>query len=197
MADDVSLRFSHLGGAPVVDLVNTVSWRLDPHRRSDKLQTFSDVVAWAAESGLIDDDDAGRLQRTAPATAERELARVIALREAVYDAGLLRSRDAADRIRVLAAAALRDAVASDLGDRWGWRFAPTPESVAHRLALEAAALLTSELASHIAQCSDDACGWVFLDTTPRRNRKWCSSADCGNRNRVRTHAARRRSRTDV
>jgi predicted RNA-binding Zn ribbon-like protein len=31
---------------------------------------------------------------------------------------------------------------------------------------------------------------VYLDTSPRRNRRWCSAADCGNRNRARRYYAR-------
>ncbi len=37
---------------------------------------------------------------------------------------------------------------------------------------------------------DPLCSWVFLDTSRGYRRRWCSSADCGNRARVRRHAAR-------
>ena len=40
---------------------------------------------------------------------------------------------------------------------------------------------------------DDACGWVYLDTSPRHNRRWCSAAGCGNRNRARRFNQRRRT----
>ena len=42
-------------------------------------------------------------------------------------------------------------------------------------------------------CGDDSCGWVYLDTSPRRNRIWCTAAGCGNRNRVKRHHARTRA----
>jgi predicted RNA-binding Zn ribbon-like protein len=32
--------------------------------------------------------------------------------------------------------------------------------------------------------------WVCLDDSPRHNRRWCVSADCGNRNRVREYRVR-------
>jgi predicted RNA-binding Zn ribbon-like protein len=42
----------------------------------------------------------------------------------------------------------------------------------------------------IGRCADPACGWAFVDTSRAHRRRWCSSADCGNRERVRRHAAR-------
>ncbi len=27
----------------------------------------------------------------------------------------------------------------------------------------------------------ESCGWLFLDTTKNRSRRWCSMAYCGNR----------------
>ena len=39
-------------------------------------------------------------------------------------------------------------------------------------------------------CGDPACGWAFIDTSRQRNRRWCSSTDCGNRARVRRHYQR-------
>ncbi|MEU8433825.1 CGNR zinc finger domain-containing protein [Streptomyces sp. NPDC029216] len=38
------------------------------------------------------------------------------------------------------------------------------------------------------QCEDAKCGWVCLDTSPRRNRRWCDTKDCGDRNRARARA---------
>ncbi|MBF4571483.1 CGNR zinc finger domain-containing protein [Herbiconiux sp. VKM Ac-1786] len=33
--------------------------------------------------------------------------------------------------------------------------------------------------------------------SPRRNRRWCVAADCGNRNRVRRHTERARAAADA
>ncbi|MGW5195753.1 CGNR zinc finger domain-containing protein, partial [Kribbella sp. NPDC004138] len=40
--------------------------------------------------------------------------------------------------------------------------------------------------AHVRTCP--SCGWLFLD--PRGRRRWCSMATCGNRAKVRAHAAR-------
>jgi predicted RNA-binding Zn ribbon-like protein len=36
---------------------------------------------------------------------------------------------------------------------------------------------------------------VYLDTSPRHNRRWCSADDCGNRHRARRYYARHRADT--
>lgn len=50
--------------------------------------------------------------------------------------------------------------------------------------------LLSNPPGRIGRCDGDDCGWAFVDTSRGRNRRWCSSADCGNRHRVRQHHAR-------
>src|SRR5436190_1196254 len=44
-------------------------------------------------------------------------------------------------------------------------------------------LLTSDSRGLVRQCEDAGCGWLFLDRSNARKRRWCSMADCGNRNR--------------
>jgi len=39
----------------------------------------------------------------------------------------------------------------------------------------------------------DGCGWLFLDETRNRSRRWCSMKDCGNRAKARRHYRRRRA----
>ena len=53
------------------------------------------------------------------------------------------------------------------------------------LAVAAAAedLLTSPLGTCVAACPGVGCGWLFAD--PRRRRRWCSMAVCGNRAKAR------------
>jgi predicted RNA-binding Zn ribbon-like protein len=42
----------------------------------------------------------------------------------------------------------------------------------------------------IRTCQGPGCGWMFLDRTRSHTRRWCSSGDCGNRDRARRHYAR-------
>jgi predicted RNA-binding Zn ribbon-like protein len=40
-------------------------------------------------------------------------------------------------------------------------------------------LLQAEPTVRLKQCPGQQCGWFFLDTTKRGNRRWCSMAECG------------------
>jgi predicted RNA-binding Zn ribbon-like protein len=57
-----------------------------------------------------------------------------------------------------------------------------------RIARSAVEDLAGPTAADLHSCQADDCGAVFLDPSGRR--RWCSSATCGNRARVRAHRAR-------
>jgi predicted RNA-binding Zn ribbon-like protein len=59
-----------------------------------------------------------------------------------------------------------------------------------RLAVAAVDLITEIPCDRVKACDDTACGWLFLDSSHRQNRRWCSAADCGNRDRARRHYER-------
>jgi predicted RNA-binding Zn ribbon-like protein len=62
----------------------------------------------------------------------------------------------------------------------------------------AAEVLTSEKRTRLGQCADDrGCGWLFLDTSKNRSRRWCDMEDCGNRAKARRHYLRERGRSAV
>jgi predicted RNA-binding Zn ribbon-like protein len=50
-------------------------------------------------------------------------------------------------------------------------------------------LLEADL-SRIGECESDTCGFLYLDTTKNRSRRWCDTRICGNRARVRRHRRR-------
>nr|WP_264085191.1 CGNR zinc finger domain-containing protein [Kibdelosporangium phytohabitans] len=49
----------------------------------------------------------------------------------------------------------------------------------------------------VGECSGPGCGWLFIDRTRNRSRQWCSSKDCGNRERARRHYRRSRGNSDA
>lgn len=59
--------------------------------------------------------------------------------------------------------------------------------LAHALALQADELLSSGLVQRVRRCEGPGCGWFFLDRSRSGTRRWCSSSDCGNRDRARRH----------
>ncbi|HZG96147.1 MAG TPA: CGNR zinc finger domain-containing protein [Mycobacteriales bacterium] len=189
-------QFSHIGGHRAVDLVNTVHWRLDPVRRTDRLTSLGDVLAWSRQMDLLTGAEAERLQeesRRHRGTAAAEHRRTVRLRESLYAALIDDEDQAAD----IVAGEYREAIERSRltrrpDDGWTW----TEDSFGlhtprHRLSRSVVDLLSSAASAQVRQCHDDACGWIFLDLSPRGNRRWCVSADCGNRNRVRRHYQRR------
>jgi predicted RNA-binding Zn ribbon-like protein len=73
------------------------------------------------------------------------------------------------------------------------------EAIFRPVAQSAADLLTSEELNRVGQCADDHCGWLFMDMSRNRSRRWCDMGDCGNRAKARRHYQRKRSigSTDV
>ena len=189
-------EFPAVAGHSALDLVDTVHWRLDADRSIDTLASFDDVVAWCEQFGLLPGGsrELRRLAAAAPDAAAREHAAVVELREAIYSAVFESSEAAAQVIarEYLAALDRSSLVPAADGATWSWR--PPADLTGPRAAVAELAhdLLRSDL-SGARQCADDACGWVYLDTSPRHNRLWCTSAGCGNRNRVARHQARKRA----
>ena len=66
-----------------------------------------------------------------------------------------------------------------------------------RLAHLAAELLTSDHLDRIHRCAGPGCGWLFLDTSPNRRRRWCSMEACGNRAKARRHYQRVKRQADL
>ena len=192
-------RFEFVGGHLALDLLNTVEWRLDPKQWTDDLTAYEHVLAWAEQAALITGDQRttlARLARSEPPQAEQELEAFRALRETAYAALVERNPAAVDQLVAAHREVLDRSRLAYTEDHWHWIEAElalsTPRDRATRVVVE---LLTSPEVAALHQCEDAACGWVYLDTSPRRNRRWCVAADCGNRNRARAFYARRKARS--
>lgn len=189
-------RFSHIAGDPALDLVNTVEWRLSEEQREEDLVGYGDVLDWCSESEMLTTDEARELGVVAEDAATTEHMRVLALREALYQA-LFQSDPDAQR---LISAELHDSLAAadyvPVSDGWCWQdqevTAATPR---HRITRAIMSLLSRDDLHRLHQCEDAHCGWVFLDTSRAHNRRWCVTKDCGDRNRSRAYYARQKATT--
>ncbi|MEU4393815.1 CGNR zinc finger domain-containing protein [Kribbella sp. NPDC023855] len=173
-----------LGGHLALDFVNTVSWRLDPARTFDRLDAPDFLTLWLARTDLVPGDP--------PSGAAEVIDPLKQLRETVYR--LLVATDPADvtsfRERLAAARGLAVAEAT-LPLQWTVPIKRMGD-VIPALTLAADNLLRSPDAALVRQCSGPGCGWLFLDRTRNHSRQWCSSQDCGNRERARRHYRRTR-----
>lgn len=191
-------QFSHIAGNRTLDLLNTVEWRLDAARTEEDLTSYSRLLDWCEEANFVSVVERTELEEAARRSTNQAAAEVTALidiREEAYEA-LVESSSLAARLLVgryisqLSSAELRfsDGV-------WAWWdkeiLLSTPRDRVMRSMFD---LLRDGRLKHLHQCEDRACGWVFFDTSPRRNRRWCVSGDCGDRNRSRAYYARRMER---
>lgn len=187
------VEVSRIGGDVAVDFFNTVDWRRAPARRSERLTTYGHVLSWMTASGLIGEREAASLIGLADKDREgmrAEYEQIIDLREDTYAA-----LDSGSTPHVLQSRLIRAHSGSELirGPDGLWKWSQTKPGLGmpgDRLALQLERLLTSDGMTWFHRCEDQGCGWVFLDTSRHHNRRWCSAADCGNRNRVRTHYKR-------
>jgi predicted RNA-binding Zn ribbon-like protein len=189
-----------VGGHVAVDLVNTVSWRLDPDRRRDNLSDAAALAAWLPRVGVLDARQAHELL-TEPtgSRGRRALAEVRVLREQLHGMldriaggesldGLVAPRELTRR---LAAAVAHGELR---GSPMHWRLTVRePGDIPRLLALEALDLLESPRLPLLRRCQGPGCAWLFLDGSRSHTRRWCSSLDCGNRDRARRHYARHRA----
>jgi len=200
--------FQLVGGHLALDFINTVDWRTDAVHRRDLLDGFDDLLAWATAAGSLAPADRRTLVRAARrdrTRAQRTLTRARRLREVLArllapGAGAARTRARDLRtLNVFLGTALRhrrlDAHAASFA--WGWSAAANDvfDAVWWPIALAGAELAASEDRHRIGVCSGEGCGWLFLDVSRNRRRRWCTMQGCGNRAKARRFYARARAGT--
>jgi len=194
-----------IGGHCALDLVNTVSWRHDSDQWRENLAAPLDLVTWSRRAAVLDAHqlDAMRLAMVQdPDTADNVLRQVHELREQLYQhlADRIDHPGGEHQIRVGSSLhqALADAVAASSLSGTPARWTPQarhPRDLTLALALHTLDLLQTMPRGRLHRCDDQGCGWLFLDATRNHSRRWCSSTDCGNRDRARRHHARNRTTT--
>lgn len=183
--------FKFIGGALCLDFVNTVSGRKRGRVAKDKINTCEDLTAWAAQAGLLSSSNRRRITRW-PADA---VERARAFREALYRVLLAIAQERRPRApdvrtvegEISAARAAERLVYS--GRRFQW-VRESAGDIFQAVAASAAELLTSDDLLRLRRCGGPDCGWLFLDTTRNRSRRWCDMKDCGNLAKVRRYRQR-------
>jgi predicted RNA-binding Zn ribbon-like protein len=207
MPDDATAGPARLrklfGGELGLDFANTVEPRAAQPQR-DNLPTYADLVRWARHAGALDDAQAERLLQAAaarPAAARTSLAAAVTLREAVYRVFTAIAHGATpadadlDRLRDAYAQAMGHARLRPGPDRLTWTW---DEEALDRawwpVARSAVELATAGPLDRVKQCAGPSgCGFLFLDTTKNRVRRWCSMGECGSQVKASRQTARRRA----
>ena len=193
--DSANHTYQFIAGNLALDFVNTVAYRANPAKRADRLQRAEDVSRWASQARLPE----LAAMKSGPRVGASGLGRIRTVREHLFEifgavAGgdpippeaLVRVGDAFNEC----CAKRRLSVDQDVV-RWTWRAnARSADYLLHPILSAAIELLTSDSLGSVRLCEDATCGWLFLDRSNARKRRWCSMADCGNRNKVRNYYKR-------
>jgi predicted RNA-binding Zn ribbon-like protein len=180
-----------IAGHVALDFVNTAEERGHP-QAGEALHTAADLRLWGTRRGVIADCADG-------GAARAELAAALEARELLYRLFLGRARgeraDGADlaRLNRLASSAYQAAhLVQEPDGRLTWTWDRSPLATVRHVAVTAGLQLLSQTpTARLKQCPGDHCGWFFLDTTKRGNRRWCLMGECGQEAKT----ARRRGRS--
>ncbi|WP_394822490.1 CGNR zinc finger domain-containing protein [Pendulispora albinea] len=186
--------FEFLAGRVCLDFINTVSWRESETAAVERLTSYSEILAWAAAGGVLDRQAARRLRARAlrhPKEAEAAHTDAVRFRDALYRTICAELEGAASdpadlakmNARISEAAAFRRLVPSEAG--FVWRCDESNlRAPLWTIALSAADLLPSPGFARVRRCGLEDCGWLFLDTSKNKTRRWCRMEICGNRHKA-------------
>jgi predicted RNA-binding Zn ribbon-like protein len=187
-------KYQFVAGNLALDLVNTVAYRADPGKKMDHLQRAEDIQRWAKDAQLPD-----RAAIIADLISATALRRIRAVREdlfAVFHAIASDEPIPTDTLVRIGNTShecwARRCLSSKGAEvRWTWRAgARCTDYFLYPVLTAAIDLLTSDSRGLVRQCEDAGCGWLFWDRSNARKRRWCSMADCGNRNKAREYYRR-------
>jgi predicted RNA-binding Zn ribbon-like protein len=191
-----------IGGALSVDFVNSVdSWFTHPV--PERLGSFTDWLSWSAAARSLPENELRSIERRAAqdaAAARRALERARAARDALHEVFRARlqrrtpTRQDFETVNACISAAReqRKLVYGNGAFVHAWAGEPgDPQRLLWPVMLDAEALLVdADALQRLHECPAARCGWLFLDTSRNRSRRWCSMRTCGNVAKAQRHYAR-------
>jgi predicted RNA-binding Zn ribbon-like protein len=187
-----------------IEFAKTVGWR-PRDRDDDELETFEGLVSWCRTRGILTPEEADEVSAQAarrPADADRALRDAHNARALVYRilSRIARSealeRGYLEELNGLLHHMLPTRRLTLVGKRVEWTWTVDAYRLDRLIApvvLTTAELLTSPEVVRLRLCEADDCGWLFIDGSRNRSRRWCDMSDCGNRAKVKRFRERRRS----
>jgi predicted RNA-binding Zn ribbon-like protein len=196
-------EFEISGGNLALDFANTVS-----RRRSDQIEehlcSYPDLIRWARQACIISSAEANRISWRAeghPTQAAKVLRHAIELREAVFRifcAIAAHQRPLSSDLQILTVAFQNLSRKAELiwtskGADWRWiDQGATLEKILWVVVRSSLDLLTSSDKDRVRECEAETCGWLFMDHSKNRSRRWCDMKVCGNREKAKRFHRRNR-----
>jgi len=191
-----------IGGVLCLDFVNSLSGtRKEPVER---LHDYGELVRWTAHAGAIEPGEVEPLAAAGaarPGEAEAVFDRALALRESIFRAFDALAHGAGppaadlERLNRELARALPHMRIEPDEHGFDYRFETESGALDRPLwpiARSAAELLAEGDLARVKECSSDECGWLFVDLSKNKSRRWCDMRDCGNRAKARRYYRRQR-----
>lgn len=189
-----------IGGDLALDFSNTAD-REAGRVVIERLNTYSDLIRWSWESGLLDQQQAADWQDYTveqPEHAAANLIKAHQLRETIYHvcSTYAHHREvdeaAMRRLNIFIQEGRTYAHLRLVEGKFEWKWLTDGVDLGYPLWIiaEKAAVLLSTQADKLKECAGVSCGWLFLDTSRNHSRRWCDMTECGNREKARRHYRR-------
>jgi predicted RNA-binding Zn ribbon-like protein len=192
-----------LGGWLCLDFANSAEIE-NGEITLEYLHTYDDLLLWSQRAGVLDDAQAGHLQRIAakqPMNAQATLSQALTLRAVIYGVFSAIASDETPQSEDLEAlnAAFTESmshlciVPTYTGYVITWNDYLDLALPLWAIGRSAGELLTSPDLRQLRQCAADDCSYLFLDTSRNHSRRWCDMEDCGNRAKAKRYYRRVKS----
>ena len=181
-----------LGGRLCLDFINTLDWR-GTETPVEFLNTYPDLLAWSRHVGICTPSEPRRMTEMAKgrqAEARQVCKRAVELRETIYRifAAINQNKNPAPKDLAEFNKYLSESMPASpiirTKDGYSWDTAGDKTKlgwILNPVIRSAADVLVSDDTKNIKACADPACGWLFLDSSRNKRRRWCDMQDCGNR----------------
>jgi predicted RNA-binding Zn ribbon-like protein len=184
------------------DLINSEEFDGPDGLPLEHLPTVDDAIGYFTTRGLAHEPTIRAQAESGPGGGDAWLKRLYATRSAlreVWDAQVearTPSTTALDTVNAILREAPRVELVPGVGGVGvGHRHTeddPTGEALARVIEPLVEALATGNTA-RFRICANDACRWVFEDTSRAGRRRWCDMTSCGNRAKVRRYRSKQKA----
>ena len=190
------------GGCVVFDFTNTIGSRKEERLR-DYLKTYPDFLLWVNRQGLLPQSRFNALSKLAKQEPEKgniAFQKIVETREVLYalfsPLALNENpkKETVDKFNKLLQESF-SYISIDIGNTKNEiNFADVTLSYLeplHIILKSAFDVLTQEEMARIKECP--SCGWLFLDKTKNKKRRWCNMLDCGSKDKASRYYHRKKA----
>nr|WP_299342844.1 CGNR zinc finger domain-containing protein [Allomuricauda sp.] len=180
------------GGALCLDFINTVHDRTTEGELYDYISGWEEWTTWLFRTGI--------LEKSAKLDPEGDFKKIAETREMLYQV----FKAVIDKVSLSepllkgynqllkAANSHVELVMDNVGPSESLIFNESkPLDYLFPILRSAHDILTAENVRHVKQCPN--CGWLFLDTSKNKRRRWCNMKTCGSSQKAKRYYRRRKN----